>query len=341
VGSGLPTTIDNILPDAAAKTTANGVNLYVGGPQLWGTKGGLVIQRTPAGTSTIPLIVSAVQGSAAGQNTASYFSGSGVTSGLGAYCGLTTEGTPPDWRACSVLAHATNDGKFFGQLVYGFAGGTAARYVRWDTNNASTITAQTTAKQVDICNDNYGIQLFGTQIAAFTGAHDALYDKTKTLPTPGDIVVDYRVVNALSINDAVTEVQVSSKPNQKNTLGVFVEVCSDSHVPSALASIENVAPTDEHGSPSISVSLLPEFANIRESMHFISVNSVGEGLINVCGENGDFEAGDLIVTSSMPGKGMKQSDDFVRACTVAKIREAVTFSSPTEVKTVACIYMCG
>ena len=61
----------------------------------------------------------------------------------------------------------------------------------------------------------------------------------------------------------------------------------------------------------------------------------------MCGENGTIEAGDLIVTSSIAGKGMKQSDDIVRSITVAKARETVTFNSPTEVKQIACIYLCG
>lgn len=71
------------------------------------------------------------------------------------------------------------------------------------------------------------------------------------------------------------------------------------------------------------------------------VNALGEGSVNVCGENGDIEVGDLIVTSSIAGKGMRQSDDIVRGYTVAKSREAVTFSSPDEIKQIACIYLCG
>jgi hypothetical protein len=71
------------------------------------------------------------------------------------------------------------------------------------------------------------------------------------------------------------------------------------------------------------------------------MNSLGEGQMNICGEGGNLAIGDLIVTSSLPGKGMKQADDLVHSYTVAKSREVVTFSSPTEVKMVACIYMCG
>ena len=69
--------------------------------------------------------------------------------------------------------------------------------------------------------------------------------------------------------------------------------------------------------------------------------ALGEGQVNVCGEGGDLESGDLIVTSSIPGKGMRQADDLVRSYTVAKSRESVTFSSPSEIKQVACIYLCG
>ena len=71
------------------------------------------------------------------------------------------------------------------------------------------------------------------------------------------------------------------------------------------------------------------------------VNGLGEGQVNVCGEAGNIMAGDLIVTSSMPGKGMRQNDDIVRNYTVAKARESVVFDSPSQVKMIACIYLCG
>ena len=83
------------------------------------------------------------------------------------------------------------------------------------------------------------------------------------------------------------------------------------------------------------------YEEIKDDFDIAYVNSVGEGQIRVCGEAGNFEAGDLIVCSSIPGKGMKQADDIVRSITVAKIREEVVFSSPTEIKMVACVYLCG
>ena len=80
---------------------------------------------------------------------------------------------------------------------------------------------------------------------------------------------------------------------------------------------------------------------LSKTYQLMAVNAVGEGQMSVIGEAGDLAAGDLIVTSSTAGKGMKQSDDIVRGKTVARSREAISFSSSTEIKTVACIYLCG
>ena len=63
--------------------------------------------------------------------------------------------------------------------------------------------------------------------------------------------------------------------------------------------------------------------------------------MNVCGEGGDISIGDLIVTSSTMGKGMKQADDIIRSYTVAKSRENVTFSSPSDIKEIGVIYVSG
>ena len=87
--------------------------------------------------------------------------------------------------------------------------------------------------------------------------------------------------------------------------------------------------------------LSPQYETDSQIYNLMPVNSVGEGQINVCGEGGNINAGDLIVTSSMAGKGMKQGDNIVRSITVAKARESVIFSGATDVKTIACIYLSG
>ena len=84
-----------------------------------------------------------------------------------------------------------------------------------------------------------------------------------------------------------------------------------------------------------------EWYDLRLTHDAITINALGEGQINVCGEGGNLLPGDLITTSSTSGKGMRQADDVVRASSVAKCREAVTFDSPDQVRMVACIYLCG
>ena len=108
-----------------------------------------------------------------------------------------------------------------------------------------------------------------------------------------------------------------------------------SFVPAALGEYEN------QGGLSPVFVFKPEFANIYDTYRCVGFNAIGEGTINVCGEGGNISIGDLIVTSSIAGKGMKQGDDIVRSITVAKARESVIFSGATDVKTIACIYLSG
>lgn len=167
------------------------------------------------------------------------------------------------------------------------------------------------------------------KVLTFTGAHFALLAKNAPV-VEGDIVLDDSVVSRGGISEVITGVVQSRAPNQKGALGVYSG--DDGTVPSSMAA--------EAG------GVDPQYAPLLQTHKVITVNSLGEGQINLCGEGGDLEIGDLIVTSSMPGKGMRQMkdgevDDLVRSYTVAKVREPVRFSSPTEVKMAACIYLCG
>ena len=181
----------------------------------------------------------------------------------------------------------------------------------------------------------------GGTFGPFTGAHDAVMPKgVDTDMVEGDIVVDYQLAERNGVSDTIFDVRLSDRPAQKNALGVLnTRADRFSIIPAAFIDKDSYGvdaegkPTDPHAKEN--------FADYVMGYDLLTVNSVGEGQINICGENGDLEAGDLIVTSSTRGKGMKQSDDIVRSCTVAKVREAVTFSSPSEVKQVACIYLCG
>jgi hypothetical protein len=179
----------------------------------------------------------------------------------------------------------------------------------------------------------------GTNYGPFTGAHDALMLKGDDAPQPGDIVVDVNCLRRANISNTIFEVALASAPNQKGALGVATRapvpwIADETSTPAALKQWDEV-----DGAMVCSVTWDALF--LAETHDYLSVNAVGEGQLNVCGEGGDIEAGDLIVCSSTPGKGMRQADDIVRSYTVAKAREAVTFSDAGEVKTIACTYHCA
>jgi hypothetical protein len=176
-------------------------------------------------------------------------------------------------------------------------------------------------------------------ITPFTGSHNGLLNKL-IVPLLGDILVDDYVIAKQSVNETLTQMSISNQPNQP-AIGVYSGDCDPDYIP---------LPISQPG-PEIQIAintwipgpviLANAYANILDDNRVIVVNSVGEGQINVIGETGNIVKGDLIVTSSVPGKGMKQSDNIIRSITVAKAREDVTFTSATEEKQIACIYLAG
>ena len=187
---------------------------------------------------------------------------------------------------------------------------------------------------VEVANNSYGVQLFGSAVGAFTGAHDGLILKTSAQPELGDIIVDVGVYAKPNINDAICVNSVSTTANQKGVVGVVSQFADENHVPSALA--KHIV--DENNNK---IAIVDEVYSDIDNYNIVIFNAVGEGLLNVCGQGGDIEVGDLIVTSNIAGKGMKQADDIIRGVTVAKSRENVAFSEPNEVKQIACIYISG
>lgn len=183
----------------------------------------------------------------------------------------------------------------------------------------------------------------------FTGSHEAMIAKTSTL-VPGDIVCDVRVI-AKNISDSFTEVTVSDAPCIKSVVGVYkgmrkggwegIAAFMDKEATTA-SSLQS--PYSEDGTKATRDKIKvysTDWSEYTADYVPIIMHSVGEGCINVCGEGGNISKGDLLVSSSIPGKGMKQLDDVVRNYTVAKAREDVIFNDPSETIMIACIYMCG
>lgn len=166
----------------------------------------------------------------------------------------------------------------------------------------------------------------GVNYGPFTGSHDGLVVKG-TIIEAGDIVVDMELVTIKNTSNSIFTNKVSSTAMDKRAVGVYV-MNIDCDIYTMPAAMENL--TDEQKT---------EYVAAYDRIAF---NAVGEGVINVCSEGGNIEAGDLICTSNTPGKGMRQPDDLVHNYTVARARNSVTWEAgDTSSKQVACIYLCG
>lgn len=193
----------------------------------------------------------------------------------------------------------------------------------------TTIIAQNTgaSTQLDLATGAYAAYAASGTYGPFTGSHEAAIDPSD-LAGQGDIVVDDELLQSDSLIDTFHRVKMSAAANQAGAVGVVIRRGPfGSHVPAAYQ-----WPNHEHD---------PAFDDVQAQYELVVLAAVGEGQINVCGQNGNISKGDLIVCSDIPGKGMRQDDNIVRSYTVAKARADVTFDSPTEVKLVPCIYLCG
>lgn len=167
----------------------------------------------------------------------------------------------------------------------------------------------------------------------FTGSHDAFIAK-ETQSAVGDVVVDVRVLSRGGISDTVTEVAPCSAEADKRVVGVIA-----SRVPFDPAAV--LAALPPLTGPSHDPNITPVREWLADNFDRVTINSVGEGQTSVCGIGGDIEAGDLLMTSTIPGKAQKQPDDIVRSSTLGKAREAMRFDYPEQSKRISCIYMGG
>ena len=194
-------------------------------------------------------------------------------------------------------------------------------------------------------------------VGPFTGSHDALVLKTDTFEA-GDIIIDVAKAESQGVSDCIFTGEKSSQTNQ-SAIGIYVNQHTfDDQIPAPFKDFENrytETETEEYEFPisdteteirtrTTEKEIVPNKAsldNYVDDYDVAIINALGEGAINVCGENGNISVGDLIVTSNTAGKGMKQDDDIIRSYTVAKAREAVTFNSASDTAQIACIYLCG
>ena len=108
-------------------------------------------------------------------------------------------------------------------------------------------------------------------------------------------------IKQITINEAIPIVSLCTRRHDKRVFGVISDEENDS------------MSRDFH------FGYLKFMVKKKRRCKKVVINSVGEGGIWVCDENGTLENGDYITTSSIPGYGMKQTENYVMTSTVAKI----------------------
>jgi len=186
--------------------------------------------------------------------------------------------------------------------------------------------------------------------APFTGLHYALTASTSGMQI-GDIVSNKTGV-LLNVTDSIPVVETSASANDKRVVGVISEINPFESVEKMALCFKNLNALDENGSPLLNADG-ENFVSEHNGIENVHINALGEGGINVCEENGDIENGDYITSSNTPGKGMKQTSEFLANYTVAKALEDVVWGNETigengcfevngvKCKMIACTYHCG
>jgi hypothetical protein len=159
----------------------------------------------------------------------------------------------------------------------------------------------------------------GTVLSSFTGNHIC---KSESLDIYDDRYIGYLVSSSKKYksinskydpsnikqnidkqnNDCLPVVNLASIPNDKNVFGV-------------ISKIEDKNATTRQQTTGGTTSIFKKESYDRR----LVISGCGEGFLWVSDYNGQLEAGDLISSSLIPGIGMKQDDDLLRSCTVAKI----------------------
>ncbi len=154
----------------------------------------------------------------------------------------------------------------------------------------------------------------------FTGLHIIkLLDNVNNI-APGMILISNGTVEINDTINIIVSAQITNEENSKKVYGVYTH----SEI-------------------------------IGEAIQYYCA-SLGEGCVLVTNKNGELQNGDYVVSSAISGYGMKQNDDLMRSCTVAKITQDIDWSSisttidytdsnntTTSYKYVlaSCTYYCG
>jgi len=271
-----------------------------------------------------------------------------VGSGNGVSGSHTTTNTFASWQRLGALGSGVANAGVWGFTYADNAnslGGRFERYSGTDSSSPGSLSRSiqlATATYSAFSPSGQGKIYIVDGTGPFTGFHEGMFPIDEPVQV-GDIVTDVSVFYRANISNVLFNVTSSVTASDTRVLGVVSAVLPvQTDTPGILWEPVQTY-TDGDLGPSTTMQLIPgyDLADLQSNYKVVQVNAVGEGQINVCGMNGNINAGDYIVSSSIAGKGMRQNDDVVHNYTVAKARESVTFDAPDQVKMIACIYLGG
>ncbi|CAH9057641.1 hypothetical protein PSECIP111854_02039 [Pseudoalteromonas sp. CIP111854] len=219
----------------------------------------------------------------------------------------------------STLSCSNSWGHFRGLTLTGKGSSDVGARIR-DVRFGAIIKSSSTG--LDVAGTGWALYARKGRIGPHTSAHECLLPKN-LVPEPGDILCDDELIHIADMSNAICTAVLSSSPMSVTARGVYIDrrVLTDSQ-PAGLVGFE-------------------EWEQLAYLYDVASMNAGGEGAMNVCGEGGNLQTGDLICSSSMLGKGMRQPTQSEERYTIAQVRHNVTFDSPDQVKQVAVIYKRG
>jgi len=271
-----------------------------------------------------------------------------IGSGNGSTGTHTTTNTFSSWQRLGALGSGLTNSGVWGLTYADNANSVAGVFQRYSGTSSDSVGSLN--KSIQLATASYSAFSPSGQgkiyivdgNGPFTGFHEGMFPIDDPI-TVGDIVVDVSVFYRANISNVLFNVASSSAINQVRSLGVVSAILPvDTDTPGILWEPVETYTEGDLG-PVSTMELIPPYnlEELQSTYKVVQINAVGEGQINVCGINGDINAGDYIVTSSIAGKGMRQNDDVVHNYTIAKARESVTFDAPDQVKMIACIYLGG
>ena len=133
--------------------------------------------------------------------------------------------------------------------------------------------------------------------------------------------IEFITTNEPSVNEAQPIVKLTTSKKSKKVYGV-------------------ISAKEDGNNREFGVGCFISDLGLREDNRLF-INSLGEGGILVCNENGNIENGDYLCSSSIAGIAMKQDDDLLHNYTIAKSTMDYNFIDSDERKLIGCTYHCG